>query len=402
MIWTAKQQEYLEKAICRWNIKCGATRSGKTYLDYYVIPKRIRSVAGLDGLILILGNTKSTLQRNVVEPMQKIWGTGLVSDIKQDNTAFMFGEKVHCLGADKISQVDVIRGLGAKYVYGDEIVSWHPEVFEMLKSRLDKPYSRFDGTCNPDSPLHWLKEFIDSAVDLFYQQYSIYDNDFLDPAVRAEMEKEHIGVFFTRYILGEWVRAEGLIYPQFLNTNIEDGGHLFIDEQVPESNEYVISVDYGTANPTSAGLWRIVDAKGYRLKEYYHDGRKDGQLTDEEHRNNIYKLAESVDGAYPTAQVIIDPSAASLITSFRRDGKMQVVPADNAVLHGIRNTASAFANRRIFFHENCDNAKKEIKGYVWDEKAKEEQPLKENDHVMDDTRYFVRTYLKRYYKDFAA
>jgi len=401
MNWTAKQLEYLDKATQRWNIKCGATRSGKTYLDYYVIPKRIRAVAGLDGLVFILGNTKGTLQRNVIEPMQKIWGTGLVSDIRADNTAFMFGEKVHCLGADKVSQVDVIRGSGVKYCYGDEIVSWHKEVFEMLKSRLDKPYSKFDGTCNPDSPLHWFKEFIDSAADIFYQQYSIYDNDFLDPIVRAEMEKEHVGVFFTRYILGEWIRAEGLIYPQFINKNIENDGHIFIDAQIPDSHEFVISVDYGTANPTSAGLWKVFDGIGYRIKEYNHDGRKDGQLTDEEHMKNILDMAKSVEGAYPGAQVIIDPSAASLITCFRREGTMQVIPADNSVLSGIRNTASAFSNKRILFHESCENAIKESQSYVWDEKSTEEKPLKENDHAMDDTRYFVRTYLKRYYKDFA-
>ena len=370
-------------------------------------------MAGLEGLILILGNTKGTLQRNVIEPMQRIWGTGLVSDIRQDNTAFMFGERVHCLGADKISQVDVVRGLGAKYIYGDEIITWHKEVFEMIKSRLDKPYSRFDGTCNPGSPAHWFKEFIDSDVDMFYQQYSIYDNDFLDPTVRVEMEKEHVGVFFTRYILGEWVRAEGLIYPQFKKDNIEAGGHLFTDTQLSEiitankqsqdEGEFVISVDYGTANPTSAGLWRIIDSRGFRLKEYYHDGRKDGQLTDEEHMNNIFALAESVEGAYPTAQVIIDPSAASLITCFRRNGMMQVVPADNEVMGGIRNTASALNNSRILFHESCKNAIKELQDYVWDDKSKEdeEKPLKENDHAADDVRYFVRTYLKRYYKDFA-
>lgn len=400
MIWTAKQQEYLEKATHRWNIKCGATRSGKTYLDYYVIPKRIRSLAELEGLIFILGNTKGTLQRNVIEPMQRIWGTGLVSDIKADNTAYMFGEKVHCLGADKISQVDVIRGSGVKYCYGDEIVSWHQEVFEILKSRLDKPYSCFDGTCNPDTPTHWLKEFIDSDVDLFYQHYSIYDNDFLDAAVRAEMEKEHVGVFFTRYILGEWVRAEGLIYPQYLDSNIEDGGHIFISSQCPDGAEYAISVDYGTSNPTSAGLWRIVNGIGWRLKEYYHNGRKDGQLTDEEHMANIKQLAQSVEGAYPAAQVIIDPSAASLITCFRRDGNMQVIPADNTVIGGIRNTASAFSNKRIFIHEQCEHARKQIQDYVWDEKKSEEKPLKENDHAVDDIRYFVRTYLKRYHKDF--
>ena len=148
MPFTAKQREFLDNANHRWNIKEGATRSGKTYLDYFVIPKRIRRVAGLPGLTVILGNTKGTLQRNVIEPLQDMYGTELVSSIRSDNTAMLFGEKCYCLGADKANQVDRIRGASIKYCYGDEIATWHEDVFTMLKSRLDKPYSKFDGTLN--------------------------------------------------------------------------------------------------------------------------------------------------------------------------------------------------------------------------------------------------------------
>ena len=108
--FTPKQKEFWKNCNHRWNIKCGATRSGKTFLDYYLIPKRIRAVSKKQGLYVILGNTKSTLQRNIIEPLQNIWSTQLVSDIKSDNTAVMFGEKVYCIGADKINQVDRIRG----------------------------------------------------------------------------------------------------------------------------------------------------------------------------------------------------------------------------------------------------------------------------------------------------
>jgi PBSX family phage terminase large subunit len=219
MNWTDKQRDFLKNATRRWNIKCGATRSGKTYLDYFVIPKRIKAVRNLDGLIVILGNTKGTLQRNVIEPMQKIWGAELVGDIKQDNTARMFGEKVYCLGADKITQVDRLRGSSIKYCYGDEIVSWSEEVFNMLKSRLDKDYSKFDGTCNPSYPDHWLKKFVDNKgekkADIFYQRYNLYDNAFLSPAVVTALENEHQGVYHKRYILGEWERAKGAIFRLF-------------------------------------------------------------------------------------------------------------------------------------------------------------------------------------------
>lgn len=213
---TDKQKDFWKKANRRWNIKSGATRSGKTFLDYYLIPKRIRAVSGKDGLYVILGNTKSTLQRNIIEPLQNIWGVELVSDIKADNTALIFGEKVHCIGADKVNQVNRLRGSSIKYCYGDEVVTWNEEVFNMLKSRLDKSYSLFDGTCNPEGPNHWFKKFLDSDADIFCQEYTLYDNPFNPKEFVNNLELEYQGtVYFDRYILGKWKRAEGIVFPDF-------------------------------------------------------------------------------------------------------------------------------------------------------------------------------------------
>ena len=183
-ILTPKQREYIEHATRRWNIKTGATRSGKTWLDlHYTIPARLLNVRGKEGLNVFLGNTKGTLQRNVIEPMQEFFGADRVSSIRSDNTATVFGERVYCLGADNKKHVDRIRGSSIKYCYGDEIVTWNPEVFDMVKSRLDKPYSCFDGTCNTAGPKHWFKTFLDSDLDIFQQQYRIDDNPHLPPAV---------------------------------------------------------------------------------------------------------------------------------------------------------------------------------------------------------------------------
>lgn len=247
---TNKQKDYWLNASHRWNIKSGATRSGKTYLDYYMIPRRISEVRDKNGLIMILGNTKTTLQRNIIEPLQSIWGTALVSDIKSDNTAQMFGEKVHCLGADKINQVNKLRGSGIKYCYGDEVVTWHEDVFSMLKSRLDKDYSRFDGTCNPEHPQHWFKAFMDSNADIFRQDYTIYDNDFLSPTVVKALEQEYTGtVFFDRFILGKWTLAEGLIYTQFAN----DEQKFFVDkEELPPLPYISVGYDVGGSGSNHA------------------------------------------------------------------------------------------------------------------------------------------------------
>ena len=241
-MFSVKQREFLDNADRRWNIKYGATRSGKTYLDYYVIPKRIRNVANEQGLIVILGNTKGTLQRNVIEPLQDIWGTELVSDIKSDNTAFLFGEKCYCLGADNKKHINKIRGSSFKYCYGDEVATWDEGVFQMLKSRLDKPYSKFDGTCNPEGPSHWFKKFLDGDADIYQQKYTLYDNPFLAKEVLQNLETEYKGtVFFDRYILGDWKAAEGTIYMLFADKTQD-----FLVDKINEELAIVtIGVDYG-------------------------------------------------------------------------------------------------------------------------------------------------------------
>ena len=222
MLLTPKQAEYIREANHRWNIKGGATRSGKTYMDYrWIIPMRIRERAGKEGLTVILGVTKSTIERNVLTPMREVYGDTLIGNVSSDNTVWLFGEKCYALGAEKVSQVSRLRGASIKYAYGDEMADWSPEVFDLLKSRLDKPYSCFDGTLNPKDPLHWLKTFIDSDADVFYQQYEIDDNTFLDPSFVAELKKEYAGtVLYDRYIKGMWAASEGALfttYPQYTN-----------------------------------------------------------------------------------------------------------------------------------------------------------------------------------------
>lgn len=245
MAFSEKQLEYFQKATHRWNVKTGATRSGKTYMDYFVIPKRIRAVAGLDGLNVLLGHTQGTLKRNIIAPLQSIWGTSLVSSINHDNISMMFGEPVHCLGADKITAEDKLRGMSVKYCYGDEVVTWHEDVFNMLKSRLDKSYSRFDGTCNPDRPQHWFHKFLfETNADKFVQEYTLYDNPFLPPDVLHAMENEYRGtVYFDRFILGHWVAAEGLIYRRFAD-DYGAGRSMLIHDKPPVSRVY-IGVDFG-------------------------------------------------------------------------------------------------------------------------------------------------------------
>ena len=244
-----KQKEFIRNANCRFNIKSGATRSGKTYLDIlYTIPSRIRERSGKDGLNVILGVTNSTIERNILQPLRELYGDNLVGTINSHNIAHLFGEDVYCLGAEKVSQVSKIRGASIKYCYCDELAEYNQEVFELLKSRLDKEYSVLDGALNPESPTHWLKQFLDSDADIYNQTYTIFDNPFLPPKFVENLCKEYEGtVYYNRYILGQWCNAEGLIYTRFANEPMKYAYTLKKDDgsyDLP-SGLTVIGIDYG-------------------------------------------------------------------------------------------------------------------------------------------------------------
>ena len=383
MLLSAKQLEFVRRAHHRWNFKGGATRSGKTYLDFkWIIPLRIRERIGKEGLCVILGVTKSTIERNVLEPMRKIYGDGLVGSISSDNTVMLFGEKCYALGAEKVTQVSKIRGASIKYCYGDEVADWSADVFELLKSRLDKEYSCFDGTYNPQHPGHWLKKFLDSGADIYSQVYTIDDNPFLPDSFKDNLKREYAGtVHYDRYILGRWVLAEGLVY------NFGEGNQT---EEIPDTGEYYISVDYGTMNPFSAGLWCVNGSEAVRVREYYYGGRdKQVMKTDEEYCDEVERLA----GDLTIRQVIVDPSAASFIAALRKRG-FKVKQADNSVADGIRRVAVYLANGNIKIHKSCADCIREFGMYRWDEKAGEDKVIKEYDHAMDEVRYFANTIMK--------
>lgn len=189
---TEYQQEFLRNCSHRWNIKTGATRSGKTYLDCAVtIPQRILAARD-EGLLVMLGNTLGTLERNVLEPMRALWGPDLVGVVRTSasgNIVQLFGRKVYVLGADNKKHIARIQGAAFEYAYGDEITTWDEGVFQMLKSRLSCPHSHFDGTCNPENPQHWFKRFLDSDADIYCQAYTIDDNPTLPPEFVAQLKR---------------------------------------------------------------------------------------------------------------------------------------------------------------------------------------------------------------------
>lgn len=369
----------------------GATGSGKSFVDMAVtIPKRINACKG-EGLIVLMGNTRGTLDRNILEPMREIW-PGCVGNIRADNTVLMFGKKCYALGADNKKHVARIQGATFEYVYGDEVTTWSEDVFQMLKSRLRCEHSHFDGTCNPDNPGHWFKEFLESDADIYQQSYVI-DDGVLPAEVVEQLKTEYAGtIYYDRFILGLWAAATGVIYPMYDEAIEQPPEKYDEDGKLIPPTRYVLSIDYGTMNAFAAGLWGLYGDVWYMVDEYYYSGRDEGiQKTDEEYAIDLDAFTEGIGTAAEKLRTIIDPSAASFIALLRKRGKYRVIPADNAVLDGIRETATAMKLGKIKISPLCENWKKEAQGYVWDDCEGEDRPVKVADHAMDQTRYFCAT-----------
>lgn len=393
-ILTSKQNEYIRNANHRWNIKSGAVRSGKSYVDVsYVIPSRILERRNKSGLNVIIGVSKSTIERNVLQPIREIYTDSIVGTINSNNIVKICGEDVYCLGAEKSSQVAKIQGASIKYLYGDEMAKWNQDVFSMLKSRLDKPYSCCDAACNPEGPNHWLKAFIDSKdLDIYNQHYTIWDNPYLPKEFVDNLCKEYAGsVWYKRLILGEWAIAEGLVYGMFKrDKNVFTGPTPY-----NPSSAYYLSVDYGTMNPFAVGLIEMTSQGVVRqIKEKHYSGRERGETVDNE---EYYKLLQEIAQGYPITSVIIDPSAAGMKATIRKYGEFVTTDGNNDVNNGIQEVVKYINAGYLQIHDSCTETLKEFESYSWDSKITDKDVvIKENDHHMDLIRYFIYTVAKRY------
>ena len=214
--------------------------------------------------------------------------------------------------------------------------------------------------------------------------FTMEDNPALSETIRRRYENLYTGVFYRRFVLGQWCMAEGLVY------DFDPAMHIKEPERL--AGRYYISVDYGTRNPFSAGLWQVTDGKAYRIREFYHSGRESGRmLTDEEYCDALETLA----GGFHVEQIVVDPSAASLIAAIRRRGRFSVRKARNEVLPGIRWVATLLKSGALFVSPACKDTIREFGLYRWEDKGEADRVVKENDHAMDDIRYFCATILRR-------
>ena len=340
----------------------------------------------------ICGKTIESLRRNIIVHMRE-WVPGelqiaerraenklIISDgCGHENTFYLFG------GRDEASY-SLVQGITLAGALLDEVVLMPRSFVEQVVARCSVAGSKLWFNCNPEGPMHWFyQEWVlkEKEKNVVHIHFTMEDNLSLAESIKKRYENTFSGVFYRRYVLGEWCVAAGLVYDFFGDDQLTD------DE--PEG-EYYISIDYGTLNPFSAGLWCWDGKTATRVNEFYYSGRdKKRQKTDEEYYQDLEALA----GDLTIKQVIIDPSAASFIETIRRHGRFKVRKAVNDVLPGIRTTARLLKSGKCKIHRRCEDARREFSLYRWDEKQQTDRPIKENDHAMDEIRYFCETVLNR-------
>ena len=380
--WNNEQYRSYDAVICD-----GAVRSGKTLaLSLGFV---LWAAASFDRAAFALcGKTVTALRRNVIAPLMPLLrDMGIQCSEKVSRSYFDVSlagrsNRFYLFGGRDEGSAALIQGMTLSGVFFDEVVLMPRSFVEQALARCSVSGSRMWFCCNPEKPGHWFyREWIKKAEEknALYLHFTMDDNPSLSERVKSRYERLYSGAFYDRFVLGKWAASEGVVYPMFSPEK-----HVFSGEK--QCERFVISCDYGTVNPSSFGLWGLSSGVWYRLREYYYSSKREGALrTDEEH----YAALEELAGGHEIEKVIVDPSAASFIECIRRHGKFRVAKADNDVITGIRRVSAALKEGRLMFHESCGDIIREFSLYRWSEKSGADVPVKENDHAMDDLRYFV-------------
>ena len=367
----------------------GAVRSGKTLamgLGFF-----LWAMVSFDGQRFgLCGKTIASLRRNVLaEVLPRLEGLGAFWKEKRTENVVTVTFRGHrnqfyIFGGRDESSASLIQGITFAGVLLDEVALMPQSFVDQACARCSVAGSRLWFNCTPAGPNHWFyRTWILGAGErnALRLHFTMEDNPSLTPQIRARYQRLYTGVFYRRYVLGQWVQAEGRVYDFFEPE---------MAQEVPEGpwEQWYISCDYGTVNPTSMGLWGKCRGVWYRVEEFYFDSRREmRQMTDEEYARALEKLA----GGRVVAAVIVDPSAASFMEVLRRRG-WRVRKAENDVLSGIRLTADLLKQRRLVICQGCGDCLREMEEYVWDLSGQGgDRVKKEHDHAMDDMRYFAAT-----------
>lgn len=393
-----KQLRSIVQSDARVNLWTGAIRSGKT------IASLLRWLifvadAPVSGELVMIGRTRESLARNVFTALQDPSLFGPVARLCSYTTGaasgWILGRKVWVFGASDSRAENILRGMTVAGAYGDEMTLWSEDLWKTLLGRMSVPGAMFFGTTNPDNPGHWLKSSdrgVDKAAKLGWRHFhfQLEDNQWLlnhNPGYVAQIKREYTGLYYRRFILGDWVQAEGAVYDMWDTTR-----HVIPANTVPPLERVLaVGMDYGTTNPTRGLLLGLAARRLFVVAEW-----APGQATDAALSAGFIAWRDQLEPP-PWRRpewVFLDPAAASFHLQLHNDGVTNVTGADNQVLPGIRTVASLLATNQLAVSDACPKLIKYLPGYAWDPKATakgHDEPLKVDDHEADALRYAVQS-----------
>lgn len=403
-IMSPKQIASIMECNARINVWHGAVSSGKTIASIVAFLFAVVK-APENGLILVVGRTIQTIERNIIDVLQQPLGpfgpfSPWIKHNRGANTAIIFGRVVHLVGANDVRAEGRIRGSTAALIYVDEATLIPEGFWTMCLSRLRVPGAKLLATTNPDGPMHWLRQkfLLRTGLNLRQWHFDLDDNPSLTEDYKDALKAEYTGLFYRRFIRGEWCLAEGAVFDSF-------DPDLHVVDTVPMIDRWVgMGIDYGTVNPFAAELVGLgVDGVLYVTNEYYYSSKTSyRQMTDDEYAVAVTTWLDRIPiphgngllGVRPQ-WTVIDPSAASFRVKLNQgENALSSVLADNSVLPGIRLMSGLLATQRLKIHESCHGLINELPGYSWDPKAAErgeDAPIKLDDHGIDATRYLLKT-----------
>lgn len=387
-IFSPKQIKSYKESNARINIWEGAVRSGKTFISLWRFVKEL--MHGPEGEYALICKTYDAFKRNTFPQLVHMIG-GDAKHYSGKREMHVYGKVVHIIGADDERAESKIRGPTFAGAYVDEATIIPESVFKMLISRCAMGGAKIFATTNPDSPYHWLKrDYLENNPDVKSWAFRLDDNPELPERDKEYLRTQYRGLWYQRFIEGQWVQAEGAIY-DFFDTKLH-----CIDYAPNLAKYYIVGVDYGTTNPcafTLVGYNRDKFPNVWVEDEYYYDSKAhQRQKTDSEYASDLKKFIQ--DRAIKA--IYIDPSAASFKIECQRQGINNLYDAENEVIDGIRKVGDLLNNGTLKICRKCDNLIKEFQSYVWDSKSLltgVDKPKKENDHALDSLRYAIYTHM---------
>lgn len=385
-MFSEKQKEFVKKANRKLNIAVGSIRTGKTVIAAIAFILHVLKFKEPQNFVIV-GKTRDTARRNVVEVIQKYFGESSINYTVARDEIKLFGHKIYVLGANDEKAETRFRGMTLAGGMLDEVTTYPRSVFEQILARTSIEGAKIYATTNPDSPYHWLyTDYIQKADEKGYYVMKFYldDNPFLPKEYIEFIKNTYTGLFYKRFILGEWVAADGIIYDMFYEK-------LHVVKEIPNIfDKYIVGIDFGMGNPTVFLLIGVRNNIKYVIKEYYHEGREEGKKTIEKYSRDLKQFL----GDVKPHKIYIDPSAQALIYQLKCDGFFNVKEANNDVLDGIATVGNMLGQNQLFIYSSCKNLIREFYSYAWDKKAQErgeDKPLKVADHALDALRYALHS-----------